>query len=79
MKQYEYRAVEIEWIEPLTIRYKKQTQGQGAYSTPDINDLGIDGWELVQFMNHLIRPGTTQGTPVLVGIFKREIPKQSTD
>ena len=70
MKQYEYLVVEIDTInssDSQTIRYKQQRTGEGGYASPDTNDLGRGGWELIQFLNH----PTTQAP---VGVFKREIP-----
>ncbi len=72
MKQYEYLTLEVEWTDPTVIRYKRQIPGQGGYNLPDTNDLGKEGWELIQFLNHL-------QTRALVAIFKREIPRQGAD
>jgi hypothetical protein len=68
MKQYEYLVIEVDKTsstDSTAIRYKRHVPGQGGSSSPDTNDLGRDGWELIQFLNH-------PRTEALVGVFKRE-------
>jgi len=68
MKQNEYLVIEVDKTnsgDPGTIRYKRHVPGQGGSSSANTNDLGREGWELIQFLNH-------PGTEALVGVFKRE-------
>ena len=75
MKQYVYCVVELNlvWDNPLLLRYKTTISGQGGFSTPDINTLGNDGWELITIMN-TVGPSasSSQQEQKLLGVFKKE-------
>jgi len=73
-KQFEYLTVELqfEWKNPPVLRYKAEMPGQGI-AIPDLSVLGEIGWELISVMERTAYFTAGKPTPVLLGIFKREL------
>ena len=75
MKQYTYRLSEltIVWDNPPFLQYKDSITGQGGLLTPNIDELGKDGWELVNIVTTIgPRASTSQQEQKLLGVFKKE-------